>query len=59
MNLEDYKEELKKHDWFYDFTEDHHVWKQGSDNHKKLIDVSKESEEHLKLFNEFKNKYKI
>ena len=31
MNLEDFEELLKKHDWYYDYSDDHRIWQRGRD----------------------------
>lgn len=55
MNLEDYKERLKSHDWWYEMSEDPVVYQRGRANYLELVRLSKESESHLELFEEIKD----
>lgn len=39
MTLEEfdsYLTQLQQHDWFYDYSDDHSVWKRGEDSFKNL-----------------------
>lgn len=46
MNIEQYKQELNRHDWWYDYSDDHKAWKRGQANWERLRELSKESPEH-------------
>jgi len=54
MTVEEFKIELEKHDWWYEMTEDPYVYAEGSANYRKLIKISKLSNEHLDLFDKTK-----
>ncbi len=49
MELRDYYDELEKHDWFYEMTEDHRVWQLGNRASARIARISKESPEHEAL----------
>lgn len=34
--MDKYVDMLKSHDWYYDYSDDHSVWRKGSDAHKQL-----------------------
>lgn len=36
MTLDEYKALLKRHDWFYEFSDDHREWKRGNEQRKTL-----------------------
>lgn len=51
--LTDYYDMLLNHDWFYEFSDDHSVWKKGRLAQTELQRIASESPEHRKLFNGF------
>lgn len=46
----EYWDQLKKHDWFYDFSDDQSVWDRGQREAGRLYTLSKTSPEHEKLW---------
>jgi hypothetical protein len=60
LSIEEYFAELKKHDWFYEFSEDHTKWTKGKDNETRLKNlgcyelVYKEMYEDFVKFYDFK-----
>lgn len=36
MTIQEFKQELARHDWYYNFTDDHSVWKKGIANDRWL-----------------------
>lgn len=52
-DLKAFHEALKAHDWYYDFTDDKHVWRNGKANEEKLMEWSQKSPEHRKMWTEF------
>lgn len=44
---------LKDHDWYYSFSDDNSVWERGEKKQRELALLSKESEQHTKLFNDY------
>ena len=43
--LVEFEEMLKKHDWYYHFTEDHRIWRQGQSKAVAISAKRKECEE--------------
>jgi hypothetical protein len=54
MTLQEYYKELKQHDWYYDWSDDHTVWTKGRDNLNRLIGITRESRQHEELYIMFK-----
>lgn len=54
MNLTEYYDRLEKADWFYEFSDDHSVWKRGSTEFANLRGLAKQSSEHQALFDAFR-----
>ena len=54
MTLREFYDLLKKHDWYYDMSEDPKVVLTGRINRQKLIKLSRQSPEHEKLFEEYR-----
>ena len=52
MNLEEYKTELQSMDWYYDFSDDHRVWRAGHARKRFLERVAKQSTEHTLAWDE-------
>lgn len=42
--LEEYIKALMHHDWFYDYSDDHGVWRKGKENQDKLFALSHSGE---------------
>jgi hypothetical protein len=55
MTLKEYYNELRRHDWYYEYSDDHGVWRRGCDNHNKLRSMSDESQDHKKMWIQFNN----
>lgn len=51
--LQDYYQLLKNHDWHYEFSDDHNVWRAGAARRQLLRDISEQSPEHLALYKDF------
>lgn len=53
MNLDEYKQQLEKHDWFYAFSDSHYVWQKGMMREKQLMHIAEtQGNEFKKAFNE-------
>ena len=39
--LKSYIDDLKHHDWYYNFSDDHQAWKVGSATQSRLLEVAK------------------
>ena len=50
MTLNEFYTKLGFHDWYYQYSDDHRVWRNGQDNWDRLNEVAKESPEHWALF---------
>lgn len=57
MTLKEFYQELEKHDWYYDMSDDHGVWERGTANKRRLEGIAEESEEHRKLYEGFSQHY--
>lgn len=53
MTLSEFYTKLGYHDWFYQYSDDHRVWRNGQDNYDRLVEISKESPEHRQLFEDY------
>ena len=54
--MDDYISKLKNHDWYYDMSDDHKVWKQGSDAHKEIMRLKKVLDPDGKIYNKYSPK---
>lgn len=53
MTLQEFYDELDRHDWFYHFSDDHSTWCAGEADSSRLAQIAKESPEHKKLMDDF------
>jgi hypothetical protein len=47
-SLADYKNDLKYHDWYYHFSDDHGVWSNGERNSARLVAIAKNGDDTFK-----------
>ena len=59
LNIKDYEEMLKQHDWYYMMSEDSNVYKRGSFKQQELRELSGINDEFKELFKQYQNKHKI
>lgn len=52
MNLDEYKNALRHHDWFYAYSDDHSVWKKGSAIAKALLEAQLRLDPTYAIWNE-------
>ena len=52
-NIREYFKQLRYHDWYYSYSDDHRVWKAGSANSDLIRDKSKENVTYKRMYNEF------
>lgn len=52
MTLEEYQKELKKHDWYYFYSDSNSVVFKGQDNEKRLKELAKTDESFKTAFEE-------
>lgn len=53
ISLTDYWNRLNGHDWYYDFSDDHRVWKEGHAVQKELEGIARQSPDHKALYEGF------
>jgi hypothetical protein len=53
-SLVEYYLSLDRHDWQYEYADDHRVWQSGSDEHKRLERLSQSSTAHADLYAQFR-----
>lgn len=58
MTVGEYYDQLERHDWYYEWSDDHGVWERGSADASRLKQISEESPEHKALWDGF-NKHKF
>jgi len=46
---------LANHDWYFEYSDDHKVWSRGRASRDRIFQVSKETPEHSKLYEEYFN----
>ena len=51
--LNDFFDRLKKHDWYYGFSDDMHVYDVGARDRREILDICKQSDPHFELFKRF------
>lgn len=49
-NILEFYDMLKNHDWFYSYSDDYRVWRNGEDMSKKLTRIANESDQHRDLY---------
>jgi hypothetical protein len=53
VNLAAYQTELRNHDWHYSFSDDHEVWKRGSNERARLFSIATDGDDnHKRAYNE-------
>lgn len=53
MTPSEYFEELVKHDWYYQYADDHRAWEKGSTNSKKLQAIAQENDTLIKMYKDY------
>jgi 6-phosphogluconate dehydrogenase (decarboxylating) len=54
-NIGEYFNRLSNHDWYYDYSDDHSVWKRGNEYRDRLLNTAAEHPTYKKMYNEFVN----
>ena len=52
-NIREYFNQLRGHDWYYDYSDDYRVWQRGSKNRDILMNKSHENIVYKRMYNEF------
>jgi hypothetical protein len=50
MELKEFDSLLSRHDWHYDYSDDHRVWSRGSESNIKIMSAMRLSENHKALY---------
>jgi hypothetical protein len=50
ISLSDYDTRLRSHDWYYQYSDNHGVWRRGDGERTALVNRSKDSPEHKELY---------
>lgn len=53
FDVEEYKSLLSRHDWYYDYSDDHSVWTRGSNERKELNNMQNAIDSDYKIWNEY------
>ena len=56
--LQWYYNRLKRHDWYYDYSDDHRVWTEGNREESLLMSMSRTDKRAEALFEGFRQKYR-
>ncbi len=51
--LEQYEADLKKHDWLYNFSDDHSVYKRGQAEQKRLEALREKLDPNREIWNKY------
>ena len=52
MTITEYKSALSTMDWHYDYSDDHRVWRAGSARKRLLEELSKQTPQHTRAWDE-------
>jgi hypothetical protein len=59
MTLEEYKTRLVAHDWEYEMSDDHSVYKRGLKDREELFKIAMTDVKYYELFNKIKKEMKL
>jgi hypothetical protein len=51
--MEDYVARLKRHDWYYDYSDDHNAYMNGSTARRKILELADELDPNHEIFNQY------
>jgi len=54
MNIEQFFNEASRHDWFYDYSDDHRVWTAGNEYQNNLYRLAEGNTVKEKIITEFR-----
>lgn len=54
MNSEQFRKLLSTHDWYYNYSDDHSVWRKGQAEWQVIASAMKDSEELKAVYNQFR-----
>lgn len=53
MKPSEYYDELVRHDWYYEYSDDYSVWQRGQANKHRIQSIAQEDEVLLGLYNAY------
>jgi hypothetical protein len=56
---EKYIELLKNHDWYYEMSDDHNVWKRGLENEREIKRLMKLLDPHKELYKQYSSQEEV
>lgn len=51
--MDEYIKLLQSHDWFYNYSDDHRVWRAGEEQYKKIMALAKEHDPSFEIFRQY------
>jgi hypothetical protein len=51
--MEDYVARLKRHDWYYERSDDHNAYTRGNTARKKIMELAKQLDPEYEIFNQY------
>lgn len=51
--MEEYIQKLLSHDWFYEYSDDHKVWKKGVNQRGEILDLQQELDASYEIWNKY------
>ena len=48
-----YRDLLKNHDWYSEYSDDQRVWEKGSEEYQKIIQMAEQIDTDYSIFNEY------
>lgn len=53
MTRQEFFDKVNRHDWFYEYSDDHRVWREGSNSFDTIRNAMKENAEFRAIYDEF------
>ena len=53
MTNEEYFDKLQRHDWFYEYSDDHSVWQRGGKSLAELRNLAKDNDVFAMMFSDY------
>lgn len=55
MSIEEFFMKLRRHDWFYEYSDDHSVWQRGQAARHELRQLAKENDTFALMYDDYIN----
>ena len=52
-SLKDYWNQLAQHDWFYEYSDDPRMYREGRDNNHRLMEIAKHDQKYTDLYHAY------